>query len=182
MKPRVQALILDRDGTLIAHVPYLADPAQVRILPGVREGLQMAIAAGVKLFLHSNQSGVGRGFFTMAEVEACNRRMIELLDLGAAPFARICLAPERPDEPSLYRKPSPVFAREIAAEFGFPLDALCYIGDRGSDLATAARAGTRGAGMATGGDDLAAELAAAGLSRAYPIFDRFDAAISAVLS
>ena len=50
MTSRVKGLILDRDGTLIEHVPYLADPAGVVILPGVREGLEQARAAGLKLF------------------------------------------------------------------------------------------------------------------------------------
>ncbi len=182
MCARVKALILDRDGTLIAHVPYLADPAQVALLPGVREGLHAAAQAGVKLFLHSNQSGVGRGYFTLEHVEACNRRLIELLDLGATPFGRICIAPEKPDEPSKYRKPSPLFAREVAAEFAIPLDELCYVGDRGSDLEAAERAGTQGVGVSTGLENLRAEIAAADLARAYPIFDRFDLAIEHLLS
>lgn len=182
MASRVKALILDRDGTLISHVPYLADPAQVMILPGVREGLRMALAAGMKLFVHSNQSGVGRGFFSLKEVEACNRRMIELLDLGAAPFARICIATERPDEFSTYRKPSPEFAREIAAEYGYALDEICYVGDRGSDLESAERAGTRGVGVSTGLDDLQAEIDAAKFTHSYPVFARFDAAIFSLLT
>ena len=181
MASRVKALILDRDGTLIVHVPYLADPAQVEILPGVREGLRLAIDEGLRLFVHSNQSGVGRGYFTMDAVHACNRRMIELLDLGEAPFARICIAPERPDEPSVYRKPSPVFAREIAAEYGFSLDELCYVGDRGSDLEAADCAGTQGVGVATGLEDLQGEIAAANLSRSYPVLHRFDVAIQSLL-
>lgn len=182
MAARVKALILDRDGTLIVHVPYLADPAQVELLPGVRDGLCAAQEAGVKLFLHSNQSGVGRGYFTMEAVHACNRRMIELLDLGPAPFARICIAPERPDEPSVYRKPSPAFAREIAAEHGWSMAELCYVGDRGSDLEAAERAGARGVGVSTGLEDLQAEIAAAGFKVSYPVFNRFDAAVAHVLN
>ena len=181
-KAPLKALILDRDGTLIAHVPYLADPAQVQLLPGVREGLRAAQEAGVRLFVHSNQSGVGRGYFTMEAVHACNRRMIELLDLGAAPFERICIAPERPDEPSVYRKPSPAFAREMAAEHGWSMDELCYIGDRGSDLEAAERAGTRGLGVTTGLEDMQAEIAAAKLKGSYPVFERFDAAVAHVLN
>ena len=178
----LKALVLDRDGTLITHVPYLQDPAQVVVLPGVREGLRQALAAGLKLFLHSNQSGVGRGYFTVEAVDICNRRMIELLDLGPTPFERICIAPEHPDQPSKYRKPSPAFALEIIADFKLNPDELCYIGDRGSDIETAHAAGTRAAAVATGLDDIAAELAAAGLAGRYPIFDRFDTAITHLLT
>jgi D-glycero-D-manno-heptose 1,7-bisphosphate phosphatase len=174
MKP--QALILDRDGTLIEHVPYLSDPADVRLLPGTRTALERARAHGATLFLHTNQSGVGRGWFDMAAVAMCNRRLIELLDLGPEPFARICVAPEAPDKPSPYRKPSPRFAHELMREFGWPPEAVCYVGDRGSDLATAAAAGVRGVGVATGLDDLAAELGALGLGH-YPVFGSLSAAI-----
>ena len=171
------ALIFDRDGTLIEHVPYLSEPAQVQLLPGVGEALRAARAAGARLFLHSNQSGVGRGLFDLAAVDACNRRLIELLDLGPRPFERICIAPEAPGAPSVYRKPSPVFAREIMRELALPPDALCYLGDRGSDLATAQAAGTRGVGIACGLDDLRAELRALGLSGEFPVFDSLGAAI-----
>jgi D-glycero-D-manno-heptose 1,7-bisphosphate phosphatase len=180
MKPA--ALILDRDGTLIEHVPYLSNPADVRLLPGVREALQTALAAGVRLFLHSNQSGIGRSFFELAAVTACNDRLIELLDLGPQPFARICIAPEAPDQPSDYRKPSPLFAREIMREFGLEPSSVWYLGDRGSDLATAHAAGTRGIGIATGLDDLRAELAELGLTAEFPVVDSIAAAVRLALA
>lgn len=180
MKPR--ALILDRDGTIIEHVPYLADPVGVRLLPGVREALDHARAVGVRLFLHSNQSGVGRGLFTLDAVEACNRRMLDLLGFENDGFERICIAPEHPGEPSIYRKPSPQFAREVMRDAGFAPDEICYIGDRGSDLATAHAAGTQGVGVATGLDDLRAELRALGLTDAYPVFDSLDEAIRYLLA
>jgi D-glycero-D-manno-heptose 1,7-bisphosphate phosphatase len=172
-----QAIIFDRDGTLIEHVPYLADPAGVRLLPGARDAVARAKSAGAKLFLHSNQSGVGRGLFTLPAVDACNQRMLDLLGCGNDVFERICIAPEHPDAPSTYRKPSPTFAREVMRDFGFSPEEICYIGDRGSDLATANVAGTQGVGVATGLDDLRAELDALGLAGRFPVFDSLDAAI-----
>jgi D-glycero-D-manno-heptose 1,7-bisphosphate phosphatase len=178
----VRAAILDRDGTLIEHVHYLRDPADVRLLPGVVTGLDKLMKAGVTLYLHTNQSGVGRGYFAMHDVDACNARLIELLALGEKPFRRICIAPERPDQPSAYRKPSPRFAQEIAAELGCEPSELCYLGDRGSDLATAAAAGTAGIGIATGLEDLAAELAASDLAGRYPLCHTFDEAVGLLLA
>lgn len=178
----MKAAILDRDGTLIEHVHYLQDPAAVRLLPGVATGLDRLMKAGIALYLHTNQSGVGRGYFTMKEVHACNDRLIELLGLGPNPFRRICIAPERPDQPSAYRKPSPRFAHEVAAELGCVLSELCYLGDRGSDLDTAAAAGTAAIGIATGLEDLAAELSASGLAGHYPLCHSFDEAIDLLLS
>jgi len=169
MKPK--ALILDRDGTLIEHVPYLHEPAEVRLLPGVGEALRLARDTGAALFLHTNQSGVGRGMFGLPAAEACTERMVELLGLGPEPFRRVCIAPEAPGERSVYRKPSPEFAEEVMAEFGWSSEEICQVGDRGSDLATAAAAGIRGVGVATGLDDLRRELGELGLSERFPVFD-----------
>ena len=82
MATNLQAIFLDRDGTLIENKHYLGSPDGVVLLPGVREALARARDNGIKLFLFTNQSGVGRGYFTMADVEAVNRRMIEMLGLG----------------------------------------------------------------------------------------------------
>ena len=177
----IKAVILDRDGTLIEHVPYLSNPALVHLLPGVHDGLAKLLNAGILLFLHTNQSGVGRGMFGLAAVHACNQRLIELLDLGPSPFTRICIAPEAPDAPSPYRKPSARFAREIQLEHSIAADQLCYIGDRGSDLATAADAGTLGIGLDTGLGNLSDELAILGLSGRYPLFPSFQQAVDTLL-
>ena len=68
----MKALFLDRDGTLIVDVPYLADPTRVQLLPGVREGFIRARGLGYRFFLFTNQSGVGRGYFTLDDALRCN--------------------------------------------------------------------------------------------------------------
>ena len=145
----IPALFLDRDGTLIEDRHFVGTVAQVTLLPGTRAALERLLAAGTKLFILSNQSGVGRGYFTLADVEAVNRRMIELLDLGPAPFAHICIAPERPDEPSRYRKPSPRFIEEMLAEHALAREACWMIGDRPSDWEAGPAAGVRVAAITT---------------------------------
>lgn len=171
------ALILDRDGTLIEHIPYLSNPEHVRLLPMTVEALTLARSNRTKLFLHTNQSGVGRGHFGLDAVSACNTRMIELLGFGPDLFERICVAPEHPAEPSMYRKPSPAFAREVMSDYGLNARQICYIGDCGSDLATAAAAGTHGVGVCTGLHDLPTELRDLGLEKVFPVFDSLHAAI-----
>jgi len=145
--PPLQAVFLDRDGTLIRHVPYLRDPADVVLLPGVREGLARARAAAVKLFLFTNQSGVGRGMFTLAEVEACNIRMIELLELGPQPFDGVCIATEIPEEPQLYRKPSPRFIHEMLERYGIDPEAAWMLGDSPVDWDAGLNAGIHAAAI-----------------------------------
>lgn len=78
-----KALFLDRDGTIIADKHYLADPAGVELLPGAREALHGFLADGWRLFLFTNQSGVGHGLFTLEDARRCNARMDELLGLPA---------------------------------------------------------------------------------------------------
>jgi D-glycero-D-manno-heptose 1,7-bisphosphate phosphatase len=150
----VQAVFLDRDGTLIENRHYLASPEGVALLPGVREAVARMRAAGAKLFLFTNQSGIGRGYFTLADVEAQHRRMIELLDLGEDLFASICIAPERPDEPPVYRKPSPRFIHEMLEQHSLTADAAWMVGDSPSDWEAGINAGIRSAAIVA---DLAAE-------------------------
>ncbi len=139
----IQALFLDRDGTLIEDRHFVGAADQVTLLPGTREALARLLDAGTRLFILTNQSGVNRGYFTLADVEAVNRRMIDLLDLGPAPFAEICIAPERPDEPSRYRKPSPRFIEEMLVEHAIPATASWMIGDRPSDWEAGLAAGVQ---------------------------------------
>lgn len=139
--PSVQGLFLDRDGTLIEHVPYLSDPDKVVLFPGVDEALRRAVVAGFRLYLFTNQSGVGRGMFPLAAVHAVNRRMESLLGLPAPVFAEICIAPETPAEPSLYRKPSPRFIEEMCVRDGLEKGKSWMIGDSPSDWEAGWRAG-----------------------------------------
>jgi D-glycero-D-manno-heptose 1,7-bisphosphate phosphatase len=113
----------------------------------VSETLGRLHSAGVKLFLFTNQSGVGRGLFTMADVDAVNRRMIDLIGMGDDVFADVCVAPERPDEPPVYRKPSPRFIREMIDRHGFAADAAWMLGDSPSDWQAGLNAGIQAAAI-----------------------------------
>ncbi len=136
-----KALFLDRDGTIIRDKKYLSDPEGVQLMPGAADGLREALKHGYKLFLHTNQSGVGRGWFGIETVHACNHRMLDLLDLPDPGFTEICIAPESPDEPAVYRKPSPRFINEMIAQHGLDSEHCYMAGDRDSDLLSALNAG-----------------------------------------
>jgi len=128
-----KALFLDRDGTLIVDRHYLADPALVELLPGVRETLHAFLHAGWRLFLFSNQSGVGHGLFPLETVQRCNARMLELLALPAPGFTDVCLATETPAMPPVYRKPSPRFIDEMVARHDLDRAQTWMAGDKASD-------------------------------------------------
>ena len=146
----MKALFLDRDGTLIADKHYLADPAGVDLLPGVADGLRSAREKGYKLFLFSNQSGIGRGYYTMEQALRVNERMEELLGLGRPLFAGECMAPETPEEPVVYRKPSPRFILEMIAAHQLDPHQCIMVGDRESDVEAGLNAHIRVAALCNG--------------------------------
>ncbi len=129
-----KALFLDRDGTLIYDKDYLSDPDEVELIPGVTTALETARDLGYLLFLFTNQSGIGRGYYSFEDAQACNQRMIEMLDLGEDLFQTICIAPEAPDQPGTYRKPSPRFILEMRAQHTLDPSQCWMVGDRESDL------------------------------------------------
>ncbi len=150
-----KALFLDRDGTLIFDKHFLADPAGVELIPGVAEALRHAQSLGYRLFLHTNQSGIGRGLHSMDDVLRCNDRMEELLGLPRPVFTGICIAPEKPDEPSLYRKPSPKFILESVEKHRLDRARCWMVGDREADVQTGLNAGIRSAALCSGKNDAA---------------------------
>src|SRR4051794_1519390 len=142
------AVFLDRDGTLMVEVEYCRDPALVELLPGVPEGLTRLRAAGYRLVIITNQSGIGRELITTAEYEAVHARLMELLGADAIDATYYC--PDHPDHASERRKPAPGMLREAARDLGLDLGASYLIGDRMSDLECARDAGARGVLVRTG--------------------------------
>src|ERR1043166_8189321 len=128
------AIFLDRDGTLIEERNYINHPNQVGILPAAATALEKLQAAGFKLFIVSNQSGVGRGYFSLADVEKVNDHIRQEFSRKGVLFEKIYIAPEAPDVPSRGRKPSPQFLFDARDEFGINLAVSYMIGDKMIDL------------------------------------------------
>jgi len=138
-----QAVFLDRDGTLIEERNYLSRPEDVAVFPGVGLALKKLQTQGLKLFIVSNQSGVGRGYFTLADVERVNQRLLGELASAGVRFEKIYIAPEAPETPSRGRKPSPQFLYDARDEFGVDLAASYIIGDKLIDLECGWNAGVK---------------------------------------
>jgi D-glycero-D-manno-heptose 1,7-bisphosphate phosphatase len=138
-----QAVFLDRDGTIIEDKHYLRRAEEVVIIPGAVSALARLQNAGFKLFIVSNQSGVGRGYFTLAEVEQVNDHLVERLGRDGIRFEKIYIAPEAPDAPSHGRKPSPRFLLDARDEFDLDLAHSYMIGDKLSDLECGWNAGIK---------------------------------------
>lgn len=135
----LDAVLFDRDGTLIADVPYNADPELVRLMPGARAAVELAKEAGLGIGIVSNQSGVGRGLLTMRDVERVNERVGQLL--GAFDVWELC--PHSPLAECSCRKPQPTMIHRAARRLGTTARRVALIGDIGSDVEAAAAAGAR---------------------------------------
>ncbi|MEX5294699.1 HAD-IIIA family hydrolase [Kocuria sp. CPCC 205268] len=135
----VRAVLFDRDGTLVHDVPYNGDPDAVALVPGAREAVEAVRAAGLRVGVVSNQSGIGRGLLTRAQVDAVNARVSELL----GPFDTWQVCPHAPEEDCACRKPRPGMVLAAAAELGVDPSACVLIGDIGADVEAAQAAGAR---------------------------------------
>ena len=163
-----RALFLDRDGTLIRDAHYLKDPQKLEIIPSAGPALQNAKDAGFLLFLHTNQSGIARGYYDWEDVYACNQRMHIEFGLPADFFAEVCIAPESPEEKIMYRKPAPRFEMEMTEKYDLDPSSCWVVGDKWIDPQTGLDAGMRGALVRTGKPvDQALEQKAAQKKGAY---------------
>lgn len=134
MPNRPTVAILDRDGTVIVDKDYLADPEGVELLPGSAEGLRRLRALGLRLVIVTNQSGVGRGYFSADAMHAVNDRVREILAASGAPVEGIYACPHGPDENCACRKPQPGLIEQAAADLGFDPAECVVIGDKAADI------------------------------------------------
>ncbi len=138
-----RAVFFDRDGTLNVEREYLSDPDRLELFPGVPEALRRLQEAGYGLFLVTNQSGIGRGYYTEADMHRVHARLLDLLALHGVRFEHIYYAPEAPDQPSRGRKPSPQFLFDARDRFGVDLARSYVVGDKFSDLECGWNAGVK---------------------------------------
>jgi len=129
-----RAVFFDRDGTLIRERNYLAKIEDVLVYPGTATELARLSAEGFLLFIVSNQSGVGRGYFTLAQAEGVNAHVVDLFAREGVVFSRSYIAPEAPGTPSRGRKPSPQFLLDAQAEFDLSLADSFMVGDKWIDV------------------------------------------------
>ncbi|HOX59157.1 MAG TPA: HAD family hydrolase [Candidatus Paceibacterota bacterium] len=176
-----RAVFLDRDGTIIEERNYLSRIEEVVIIPGAAAALRCLCQAGFRLFIVSNQSGVGRGYFTLAQVEEVNQYLLRELGREGARFDRVYIAPEAPDVPSRGRKPSPQFLLDARDEFGLDLAQSYMIGDKLIDLECGWNAGVKLCLLVRTGYGAEQERASAGKLAAATVVDDLAAAAQLIL-
>jgi HAD superfamily hydrolase (TIGR01662 family) len=136
---RPEAVLFDRDGTLVVNVPYNGDPSAVEPVPGAREAVGLLREQGLRLGVVTNQSGIGRGYIGVADAEAVNARVDELL----GPFGTWELCPHAPHAGCDCRKPQPGLVERAARHLGVSPAECVVIGDQISDVQAAGAAGAK---------------------------------------
>ncbi len=136
----MRGVLLDRDGTIVVDVPYNGDPQFVQPVPRAKELLDALRAAGLKVGVLTNQSGIGRGMITDEEMRAVNARVDELL----GPFDGWFICPHAPDDDCECRKPKPKLVFDAAHSWGIDPSEIMVIGDKTSDVDVARNAGAAG--------------------------------------
>jgi D-glycero-D-manno-heptose 1,7-bisphosphate phosphatase len=144
------AVFLDKDGTLIEDVPYSVDAASIRLAPGAGSALAALKAGGFLLIVISNQSGIARGRFQEAELDAVWSRLQGLLEPFSVQLNGFFYCPHHPEgsvarfaRPCSCRKPQPGLLLEAAADHGIDLGSSWMMGDILDDVEAGCRAGCR---------------------------------------
>ncbi|HVN41670.1 MAG TPA: HAD-IIIA family hydrolase [Steroidobacteraceae bacterium] len=168
--PRVRHVILDRDGVLNVEAPnrgYITRPESWQWLPGAREALALLTRAGIRVSVATNQSGVGRGLMSAADLEAVHARMRREALAAGGRIDALYACPHAPEAGCPCRKPAPGLIEEAIAAAQVPACETLVVGDDGRDLQAADAAGVPAALVLTGKGRAAAALS----PRTVPVYD-----------
>lgn len=135
------AVFLDRDGTLMHDVDYCGDPGKVQVYPQAPPALRRLKENGFRLIVITNQSGIGRGFFTEAQYRDVEAEFNRQLGEGLIDASYYC--PDLPSSSSTRRKPGPGMIFEAQREHNLDLRRSFFVGDKASDIGCGQNAGVR---------------------------------------
>lgn len=132
--PKRKYILLDRDGTIIEWKNYLDDPNQVKLIPNAAEGLKSLIEMGFGLIVVTNQSGIGRGYFSEDTLNAIHQRMNGELQKNSVVLDDIFYCPHKPEDNCECYKPKTGLVQQAAWKFGFNPSECYVIGDNICDI------------------------------------------------
>lgn len=147
---KMDAVFLDRDGTINIDTGYLSDPQQLRLIDGAATAIKQLNEAGIKVIVVSNQSGVGRGVFTNADAVKVNERLVELLAASGARLDAIYYCPHLPDDGCQCRKPATGLVSDAGRQHAIDIKRSCVIGDKASDIGLGRNLGVKSILVLTG--------------------------------
>jgi len=144
------AVFLDRDGTVNEEVNYLDDVENLRLIQGAGQAVHLLNQAALPAILVTNQSAIGRGYFSTARLDELHRELDRQLAAHDAHLDAVYYCPHHPDEACTCRKPQPGLLEQAAEEHGLDLSRCFLVGDKASDLEAGRRAGCRTVLVLTG--------------------------------
>jgi heptosyltransferase-2 len=136
-------IFLDRDGTLNPDPGYIGSPDRFELFPGAAAALARLTRAGARLVVVTNQSGVGRGLFSSADLDAIHAKLRRLLHDAGASLDAIYVCPHHPDERCGCRKPETGMIDLAVRELGIDLSRSYLVGDHAKDMELAKRVGAK---------------------------------------
>lgn len=140
-KARNRAIFLDRDGTIARDVPYCSRPEDFELLPMVKEAIKLLGDHGFKVIVITNQSGVGRGYFTEDMLAKIHGKMLDELRKSGVIIDAIYYCPHHPDDNCQCRKPKPTMILQAAHDLNIDLQKSFFIGDSDLDVEAGSKAG-----------------------------------------
>lgn len=144
------AVFLDRDGTINEDSGYVSSPSEVILIKGAVEAIRSLNSLNIPVIVITNQSGVGRGYFTEDRLKAVNTRLIELLNDGGARIDGLYYCVHLPDDNCGCRKPKTGLIAKAASLLGIDPRLSYVIGDKASDVGLARNAGAKAVMVLTG--------------------------------
>ena len=134
----MKLVILDRDGVINEEsADFIKSVAEWTPIPGSLEAIARLCHAGYRVYVASNQSGIGRGLYDRAALEAIHRKMRRAVSKAGGAIDRIVTCPHRPEDACECRKPAPGLLRRLAKHYGLSMRGIPVIGDSARDLEAA---------------------------------------------
>jgi heptosyltransferase-2 len=145
-----KAVFVDRDGTLGPDIPYLDAPERLELFGCTPDAIRRLREAGFKVVVITNQSGIGRGYFSLETLDSIHRRLREMLKERDADYDALYFCPHKPEERCMCRKPMTGMIDRAVRELGISLDDSYLVGDDAVDVQLARNCGLRSVLVMTG--------------------------------
>ena len=131
---KIKNLLLDRDGTIIVEKHYLGNPDDVELLPNAKEALKKFTQKGIELFIVTNQSGIGRGYYKTEDFFAVQNKLYDILNKYNVKIKDIEFCPHTPSDKCTCRKPAIGMWQNLKKKYGLLENETAIVGDKLSDV------------------------------------------------
>lgn len=147
----MKLIILDRDGVInFDSEAYIKNPEEWLPIPGSLEAIAKLVNAGFTISIATNQSGIGRGYYTHDTLNAIHEKMHRLVNAAGGKIDSVFYCPHTPDDACQCRKPKPGLLQQIAAHYNIDLTNVPFVGDSYRDLEAGITAGCQPVLVKTG--------------------------------